>query len=156
MKIVRDKGYYRHQHQRAVAKAEHLVREIWKYNDEWTEGLIQHLTKNRKPCSCYMCCSPRNMQYGTDKFRLTLQERKDLVNVEEEIVELHNDERFHFWSDKAFYIRDPKYYRGYLSYSYMFNREYNKDEYDYDYQVNIEEEINKRDFLSFTGAEQEN
>jgi len=90
MHYKRTKAYYRHQQLRARAKAERLVREIWKYgpgdgtSESTIEMLIQAHEKNRKKCSCSICCTPRNNVWYKDHTR---QERIDRFNVEEQIQE---------------------------------------------------------------------
>jgi len=67
---------------------------IWRnYHDGDKEyandGLIaQGHEKNRKPCSCMMCCNRRRSGFSKGKEKLTRQERKSENSFKDQLDEL--------------------------------------------------------------------
>lgn len=51
----------------------------------WREQDLHRLTSTRKYCNCADCRNPRRFWKGTNKDKLTLQERRDLHNVKDQV-----------------------------------------------------------------------
>lgn len=76
--------YLKFQQRRWRARARRIA-ESWQIFDDdegWVERMTRHIEKNRKPCSCQLCCNPRRSRWGSLKSRLTRQEL--LANIREE------------------------------------------------------------------------
>ena len=57
--------------------------------DKDREVWVNHNYQNRKSCSCAMCCNVRRSPFYKGSGKLTLQERKALLNQSEMLEEVY-------------------------------------------------------------------
>lgn len=52
----------------------------WVKDPEGALHVARRIRCNRKPCSCQMCCNPRRAKWTRGQAKLTIQERRFLLN----------------------------------------------------------------------------
>lgn len=72
------KDYNRHKEQVYFRKAKRIANLFCSHNNDETvkTRLAYRYKRNRKPCSCSMCCNVRRSKHVSGKNKLTLQERR--------------------------------------------------------------------------------
>ncbi len=59
---MRTRAYYRYRHRIAERKARRIVEHIWRGRDtEAADRITQGMVRNRRRCSCWMCCRSRRV-----------------------------------------------------------------------------------------------
>lgn len=85
--MTRSRAYRRHQKNRAVHHAFHVLHDIWHEpnNTQWDKRTIddiwdnaRYLAGKMKICSCEGCRNPRHSNWNTKMEKLTIQERRHL------------------------------------------------------------------------------
>lgn len=90
--MSRDRAFRRDREEVQKTKSRKLLRRWWKHGtkiEEPSDRAVGHMAStHRVPCSCEMCCNIRRSSYAKGDQRLTIQERRDLHEVQDQKSEV--------------------------------------------------------------------
>lgn len=85
---MRTRAERRHHHQRMLNRVKNFS--MYKSSYIWAEeDKLKHqrkMAETRKPCSCDVCCNPRNSGFAKGD-RLTMQEKRIMESINDEYSE---------------------------------------------------------------------
>lgn len=77
--MKRNKAYRIHHKKRMRKHAFNLIKAMYMISDEDAIEKSKRLGDNIAKCSCQMCRNPRHCDWSSKKEKLTIQERKNLI-----------------------------------------------------------------------------